>query len=278
MSSEGISRREFIKGLGFVVAGVALNPELPLSPERKNPPFWYGKVKREIRSLNVRPVPNHLTCQPIGFLRWEQIVMLENQIIKGGDGLFWAKIIQNSYLWWRPKTDEYVWVGGLERITKADLAPIHPRVKPKDKLILILLEDQMLFAYENGKEVFQTLISTGKRGWETPKGEFFICYKRLERRMQGMDPGEKRGYYDARGVPWCLYFTWRGHAIHGANWHNDFGRAVSHGCVNLPLDFREDLGMNPAQWLFRWSTPRFTLEDVVVFSNPRNPGTKIIIK
>jgi lipoprotein-anchoring transpeptidase ErfK/SrfK len=43
-------------------------------------------------------------------------------------------------------------------------------------------------------------------------------------------------------VPSVLYFTNRGHALHGTYWHNNFGVPMSHGCVNLPLDV--------AAWLY----------------------------
>jgi len=47
-----------------------------------------------------------------------------------------------------------------------------------------------------------------------------------------------------------MAFTYVGHYIHGAYWHNNFGTArTSHGCVNLPVDF--------AWWLFDW-TPLWT--------------------
>jgi lipoprotein-anchoring transpeptidase ErfK/SrfK len=42
-----------------------------------------------------------------------------------------------------------------------------------------------------------------------------------------------------------MYFTNRGHAIHGTYWHNNFGAVMSHGCVNLPLEF--------AEWLYAWA-------------------------
>ena len=47
-------------------------------------------------------------------------------------------------------------------------------------------------------------------------------------------------------MPFVQYFT-QGYALHAAYWHDDFGRARSHGCVNLaPVD---------AAWLFGWPTP-----------------------
>ena len=36
-------------------------------------------------------------------------------------------------------------------------------------------------------------------------------------------------------------------ALHGAYWHNDYGRPRSHGCVNLPSE--------AAKFLYRWSMP-----------------------
>jgi lipoprotein-anchoring transpeptidase ErfK/SrfK len=49
-----------------------------------------------------------------------------------------------------------------------------------------------------------------------------------------------------------MYFTGRGHAIHGAYWHNNFGAVMSHGCINLPVEFSE--------WLYRWSHPGMRVE------------------
>ena len=61
----------------------------------------------------------------------------------------------------------------------------------------------------------------------------------------GNQPYEDRPYL-VQGVPWVLLF--QGHnALHGAYWHDSFGRKKSHGCVNLaPLD---------ARWVFEWAGP-----------------------
>jgi lipoprotein-anchoring transpeptidase ErfK/SrfK len=63
--------------------------------------------------------------------------------------------------------------------------------------------------------------------------------------MQGPLPGISEQYYDLPGVPWNLYFTQEGGAIHGAYWHDKFGEEWSHGCVNLPLD--------SARTLYQWA-------------------------
>jgi lipoprotein-anchoring transpeptidase ErfK/SrfK len=54
--------------------------------------------------------------------------------------------------------------------------------------------------------------------------------------MEGTAGGETWFVPD---VPWSMYFTNYGHAIHGTYWHNNFGAQMSHGCVNLPVDLSE---------------------------------------
>jgi lipoprotein-anchoring transpeptidase ErfK/SrfK len=103
-----------------------------------------------------------------------------------------------------------------------------------DKHILIDRSDQMLYAYE-GKELFmEEPISTGLELTPTPRGTFTVYRKTPTRYMQGPIPGISDQEYDLPGVPWNLYFTLEGGAIHGAYWHDHFGEPWSHGCVNMP--------------------------------------------
>ena len=59
--------------------------------------------------------------------------------------------------------------------------------------------------------------------------------------MQGPIEGVSDHYYDLPGVPWNMYFTEEGAAIHGAYWHTDFGETHSNGCINLPLEIAEKM-------------------------------------
>jgi lipoprotein-anchoring transpeptidase ErfK/SrfK len=76
-------------------------------------------------------------------------------------------------------------------------------------------------------------ISTGLELTPTPRGEFKVYLKTPTRYMQGPLPGISNQYYDLPGVPWNLYFTKEGAVIHGAYWHQSFGKPYSHGCVNV---------------------------------------------
>lgn len=109
------------------------------------------------------------------------------------------------------------------------------------KHIVIDRSKQTLYAYEGDMLYLETLVSTGLDLTPTPRGVFRVYKKTPSRYMQGPLPGISGQYYDLPGVPWDLYFTPDGGAIHGAYWHNSFGQVWSHGCVNLPLDIAEKL-------------------------------------
>jgi hypothetical protein len=76
--------------------------------------------------------------------------------------------------------------------------------------------------------------------------------RRLANIKKGRDPEYgitmRRGAsdFELRDVPWIQYFA-SGYALHGAYWHDVFGTARSHGCVNLaPID---------ARYVFLWTDP-----------------------
>lgn len=104
------------------------------------------------------------------------------------------------------------------------------------------LTNQSLVAYEGDTPVLTTLVSTGREGFETPTGEFHVLVKLESQTMEGVIGGE---YYNVPDVPWVMYFTDEGHALHGTYWHNNFGNVMSHGCVNLPMDV--------AEWMYGWA-------------------------
>jgi len=118
------------------------------------------------------------------------------------------------------------------------------------KWIDVSILKQSLVAYEGTRPVYVTLVSTGADGLGDPKkthstiqGAFLIHTKHLTVTMDDDTAGDE---FDLRDVPFVQYFT-EGYALHGAYWHDDFGKPRSHGCVNLaPLD---------AAWLFNWTDP-----------------------
>lgn len=113
---------------------------------------------------------------------------------------------------------------------------------PGEKWIEINLSSQYLIAWEGYNRVNETYVSTGRPGFDTPTGTWYVNTKLWSQTMSGCIQGE---CYYVPDVPHVMYFTNWGHALHGAYWHNNFGHVMSHGCVNLPLGF--------AEWLFYWT-------------------------
>jgi lipoprotein-anchoring transpeptidase ErfK/SrfK len=128
------------------------------------------------------------------------------------------------------------------------------RQQAGDKEIVVSLGQQRLWAYEGAQPVLSTLVSTGTAETPevaTPLGQYRISVKFLQETMEGTVSGED---YRVEDVPWVMYFTDEGHAVHGTYWHQNFGVPMSHGCVNLPLDV--------AEWIYGW-TPEGTAITIV---------------
>lgn len=114
------------------------------------------------------------------------------------------------------------------------------------KRIEVDLTSQRLYAFEGIRKVFDFPISTGKPWWATPTGVFYPWVKMRYTRMSGGSQALGT-YYDLPNVPFNIFFyneetpQWKGYAVHGAYWHNDFGQTRSHGCVNVSPEDMEKL-------------------------------------
>jgi len=105
------------------------------------------------------------------------------------------------------------------------------------KWIDVNLSTQTVTAYSGQTALRSFVVSTGTRQHPTVVGTFSVYVKYASTRMVG--PG-----YNLPNVPYTMYF-YRGYALHGTYWHNNFGTPMSHGCVNLATP--------DAQWLYNWT-------------------------
>ena len=62
-----------------------------------------------------------------------------------------------------------------------------------------------------------------------------------------MSGGTNQAGWMIPGIGWVSFFYLEGIAIHSTFWHNNFGEASSHGCINVAPD--------DAKWIFRWASP-----------------------
>jgi hypothetical protein len=155
-------------------------------------------------------------------------------------------------------------------IPDEEWAPLSPEIPFEKKRIEVSIENQQLTAYEYDQIVFQTNVSTGllygptTNGvpTKTPKGNFHVQVKMPSKHMGDGNLAADIEAYELPGVPWDTFFTEKGHALHGAYWHDNFGTPMSHGCINMRPD--------EAKWLFRWTRPAAGAPDI----DPRTQDKK----
>jgi lipoprotein-anchoring transpeptidase ErfK/SrfK len=119
-----------------------------------------------------------------------------------------------------------------------------------DKWIEVDLSDQKVYAYEGETLVKEFIVSTGLPGTPTVTGEFRIWVRTP---IQDMYGGSRAGgdYYYLKDVQWVQYF-YEDYSFHSTYWHNNFGRPMSRGCVNMTNA--------DAEWLYNWAFPEWNGE------------------
>lgn len=143
--------------------------------------------------------------------------------------------------------------------------------KKGQKWIDVSIVNQTLVLYEGQKPVYATMVSTGRDKLGDPKtthstvrGTFTIKSKHVTATMDsneglggkkakekdpeyGVTKRRGEGQFWLRDVPYVQYFE-KGYALHVAYWHDVFGLARSHGCINLsPID---------GKIVFAWTDPK----------------------
>jgi lipoprotein-anchoring transpeptidase ErfK/SrfK len=142
-----------------------------------------------------------------------------------------------------------------------------------ERWVDVSIENQTLVLWEGDKPIYATLVSTGQDGMgdpktskSTPRGTFRIKSKHATATMDSNEHAAEaprhdesgrplrrgEGLFELRDVPYVAYFE-AGYALHAVYWHDAFGVARSHGCVNLaPIDAQrvfQFIGPElPAQW------------------------------
>jgi len=111
----------------------------------------------------------------------------------------------------------------------AAAAPAAARIQ-----IRIDLGAQRLTVTRGGGETAVWKISSGRPGYETPTGQYFVM------RMEADHHSDE---YDQAPMPYAIFFSPRGLAIHGS-FERGLGRPASHGCVRLSVA--------NAQKLYEW--------------------------
>jgi hypothetical protein len=95
-----------------------------------------------------------------------------------------------------------------------------------DLLIQIDKSAQQMTVSADGELLYTWPVSTGRAGYNTPNGAFSPFR---------MDRDHFSEEWDNAPMPYSIFFTKLGHAIHGTYEARHLGQPVSHGCVRLSV-------------------------------------------
>lgn len=153
-------------------------------------------------------------------------------------------------------------------VTNSDERVLGQSVTAEDgseKWIKISLAEKKLWAMEGDRVVYEIPISSGRPGYPTVKGEFRVWRKTRYQRYLSRNPNNP---YNLPNVP-CSLFFYKGFAIHGAYWHDDFGiKNRSSGCVNVST--------TNACTIYDWAGPD-TGGKGAINSSSENPGVRVVV-
>lgn len=102
------------------------------------------------------------------------------------------------------------------------------KVKPQPRLVILISKPaQKMTVTLDGATKYRWDVSTGARGYDTPSGSYRPF--RLEKEHFSKE-------WDDAPMPHSIFFTARGHAVHGSFHVKSLGQRASHGCVRLHPD------------------------------------------
>lgn len=104
-------------------------------------------------------------------------------------------------------------------VAKKKAPPPPPRL-----VITVNKVSQKMTVDLDGDQLYKWPISTGAPGYETPSGTF---------RPFRMEKEHFSKEWDDAPMPYSIFFTGEGHALHGSYHVKSLGRRASHGCVRI---------------------------------------------
>jgi lipoprotein-anchoring transpeptidase ErfK/SrfK len=142
------------------------------------------------------------------------------------------------------------------------------------KSIIISYTGQHLWAYEGGKLVQETAVTTGRPALPTDLGAMKVLRKDSPWKMHSPWPKGSPYYYPDTMVNMVVWFTNTGEGLHDASWQqccwgpgSQYTGFASHGCIHLPD--------NAESFIFHWAPVGVP---VVVYQGDGTPVTQQVSK
>lgn len=134
-----------------------------------------------------------------------------------------------------------------------------PPPSAQGKEIIVSLSHQWLWAYYNGKVVFNAAVMTGRPALPTPTGTYHVFLKLHPTTFTSPWPVGSPYWYPPTFINYALEWRAGGFFLHDSWWHSVYGPGTNgwhfdpkfgwqwgtHGCVAMPF--------SAAQWLYNWA-------------------------
>ncbi len=171
-----------------------------------------------------------------------------------------GQAIYDNNMWYRVSslsaTPLYVFAG-LVVITTDNGDTSTPTTNGKE--VVVSLSHQWLHAYQNGKEVYNTPVMTGRPALASPTGTYHVFIKLSPTTFYSPFPPGSPYWYAPTHINYALEWREGGYFLHDSYWHSVYGPGTnmwhydpvdgwqygSHGCVAMPI--------TAASWLYQWA-------------------------
>lgn len=166
------------------------------------------------------------------------------KIVKFGFGLFFAMIFfgvnnQGFALDANTKSQNQLLSLEIPKLSSLEYSPLYLSSAQEllNVKLIIRLSKRRVYVYKEDQEIASYPIAVGKKGWETPQGNFEIIKKIEHPSWQNPWTGKviPPGANNPLGERWIAFWTDGKNFIgfHGTPGENLIGQAVSHGCVRM---------------------------------------------
>ena len=177
---------------------------------------------------------------------------VSGQVVWGGISN-WYRISRLS------SSPRYIYGGLVAATSSTNGSGGAPTASAAGKEIIVSDSRQWLWAYQNGVEVFNTPVMTGRPSLPSPPGTYHVFLKLHPTIFTSPWPQGSPYWYPPTFINYALEWRAGGYFLHDSWWHTVYGPGTnlwhydpqygwqwgSHGCIAMPL--------SAARWLYYWA-------------------------